>query len=327
MVNFLKFKPIYKEKIWGGRKMESLGRTLPSGKIGESWEISDYRNDISQIDGGEYDNLSFREVYIKNPIDILGIKFRNKAFPLLVKIIDANEKLSVQVHPDFDYSRDKDPGNPSKKESWLILDALENSEIVCGFSRSLSREEYRKQVLSNQAEKDLKYWKTSRDDCFLIEPGTIHAIGPGNLILEIQESSDSTYRVYDYGRLGDDGKPRDLQLEKALDVLKFESSKGDELLKPIRIQDSERERYTLTSNDRFRIETMEFKGKVSIPSMYNLPTFQLLSVLDGRFQIEDQEIRRGETILLTATGMEKGVHISTDINTKIAISGIGNPEN
>jgi mannose-6-phosphate isomerase len=321
MEDILRFHPIYKQKIWGGRKLENFQRDLPPGKIGESWEISDFQNDRSIIKFGRFSGRSFRSLVEEFPIEVLGVPFQeSKEFPLLVKIIDAEDKLSVQVHPDKEYSIQYDPTNPAKKEAWIILDANEGAQIVCGFNKNSSREDYSKKVKDNSAEEDLYYWSTKKGDSFLINPGTIHAIGAGNLILEIQESSDSTYRVYDYGRLGDDGKPRDLHLEKALDVLNFQKSEGKEYLVPKLISSKDCIRNLLTKNDRFQIETMEFFGEVTFPSLTEIPIFHIVTVIEGNILVKEEAIKTGETFLITASGMKKGIKLNSKEKTKLVIS-------
>lgn len=317
----IKFEPIYKEKIWGGRKLESLGRTIPAGKIGESWEISDFGKDISVIQNGSLKGKTLRDCFHSYKEEIFGLAFKNeKSFPLLVKMIDAEDKLSVQVHPDDYYSSNFDPENKGKKECWIILAAQKESQIVCGFSRNIDRVEYEKLVLLNQAEEPLFYRNVQKGDIFLIEPGTVHAIGPGNLILEVQQSSDSTYRVYDYGRLGDDGKPRELHLKKALDVLNFKQSESKEKLKEIPISEG---RSLLTSNDKFRIEKLVFKNTIILPDMYTTPAFHILSVIQGNLEIDNLNFKSGDTLLISATGIIEGITCKTDSNAEIALIGCG----
>ena len=324
MQKVLKFNSIYKEKIWGGRKLENLGRTIPPGNIGESWEISDYGADISIVENGVLKGKSLRECFLQYRTDIFGEAFNNDtSFPLLVKIIDAEDKLSVQVHPDDEYAKNYDPTNKGKKESWILLDASDTAEIVCGFKRSLTRNEYIELIQSNNAEEPLYYRKTEKGDIFLIEPGTVHAIGPGNLILEVQQSSDSTYRVYDYGRLGDDGKPRALHLDKALDVLNYKRSINSEILKPIKIQSMPIERYLLTSNNKFRIEKFIILKDTVLPNMYTTPAFHILTVLDGEIEIEDLIIKKCDTVLLPASAIKDGVFCKVKSKAEIAYYGSG----
>ncbi|MCC6274687.1 MAG: class I mannose-6-phosphate isomerase, partial [Leptospiraceae bacterium] len=170
MQKIIKFRPIYKEKIWGGRKLEThLHRDLPSGNIGESWEISDYGDDISIVDNGELKGKSFQECYRIYPKEILGENFDfRKGFPLLIKIIDASQNLSIQVHPDDAYASKHDPKNSGKKEAWYVLQSDLGSSIICGFSRETNKAEYEKLVLENKAENILQKISPSAGDAFLI---------------------------------------------------------------------------------------------------------------------------------------------------------------
>lgn len=324
MQDILKFKPIYKEKIWGGRKLEDLGREIPQGKIGESWEISDFGSDLSVIENGKLKGKTLRECFTKFKSEIFGESFINEnSFPLLVKIIDAEEKLSVQVHPDDEFSTKYDPENKGKKEAWLILKANPKAEIVCGFSKNLSSYEYKNLIENNKAEEPLFHRTINVGDVFLIEPGTVHAIGPGCLILEVQQSSDSTYRVYDYGRLGDDGKPRQLHLEKALRVLNFSQSDGREKLEPTLISITNLERYLLTSNDKFRMEKIIFTKECTIPNMFSKPAFHIITVIQGKIQVQDITLTIGDTILISAKGILNDIKCTSNEKSEFALIGCG----
>ena len=326
MQTILKFKPIYKDKIWGGRKLETiLGRTIPEGNIGESWEVSDYGQDLSIIENGILKGKTFREVYKSHTQEILGDVFKSSEdFPLLVKIIDAKDKLSVQVHPDNEYAAKKDPESSGKKEAWFILATDPGAEIVCGFSESLTRERYAELIASNQAESCLQSVKAKLGDAFMINPGTVHAIGGGNLLLEVQQSSDSTYRVYDYGRLGDDGKPRKLHLEKALDVLNFKKSSGEEIIQPQNVGWENGTRKILAANDKFRLEVLEFGGETSIPCPSKEKVFQIVHVLFGECETNSERFQTGDTFLITAQGMKQDLIFKTiSKEVRIAVMGVG----
>jgi mannose-6-phosphate isomerase len=323
MQAIIKFEPIYKSKIWGGRKLETkLGRKIPDGNIGESWEISDYGNDCSKISNGELKGKIFRESYQKYRKEILGEMFQtNESFPLLIKIIDAKEKLSVQVHPDDKYALEKDPDSSGKKESWFILDSDENSEIVCGFSENLDRELYKKLIEENKADIQLQKFISKPNDSFIINPGTVHAIGGGNLLLEVQQSSDSTYRVYDYGRL-ENGKLRELHLNKALDVLNFKKSDGEELIKPKSVDWIFGKREIHITNDKFHLETLEFSKEVLVPKICSKNVFKVIHVLDGNFKIDSEIFSKGETFLITASSAE--IHLSPNSNSvHLALMTVG----
>lgn len=324
----LRFKPIYKDKIWGGRKLETiLSRTIPQGGIGETWEISDYGEDLSIIQNGPWKGKSFRSLYKKYPQKVLGEGFENTDFPLLIKIIDAKEKLSIQVHPNDEYSKTKDPENPGKMEAWIVLQADPGSELGIGFNQTMTKEEYKELVLSNQAETVLKKIPVQPGDAFLLEPGTIHAIGGGVLLLEIQQSSDSTYRVYDYGR------PRELHLEKALDVLNFQESKGKEKLSYKKVNFSGAGNlYCLTENPKFRIFILELNSETpNDPNDYYLPRigkrscFHIYTILEGSLSFPSGEtFTRGDSFLVTAEGMKENLlYQKTSTSLKIVVSTVG----
>ncbi|BDA77406.1 mannose-6-phosphate isomerase [Leptospira kobayashii] len=324
----LQFTPIYKDKIWGGKKLKSIfGRQTPEGNIGESWEVSDYGKDVSVTSNTNYPGKSFREIYQSNTKEILGPSFSNQSFPLLVKIIDAREKLSVQVHPDDAYAEKYDPVSSGKKECWLVLAAEPGAELVVGFEKDTDKQTYAELVKKNQAEEVLRRWEVKPGDVFLLNPGTIHAIGAGVVLLEVQQSSDSTYRVYDYGRLGDDGKPRDLHLEKALAVLKFQKSDGSEKQGLSLISHSPFSRYLCTSNDKFRLETWVFSQGQFLPlfPLSDPVSFGIAYVIQGEVSYPEERLsfKKGDSFFLTADAFQKGALLSIAPDTKIAFMSAG----
>lgn len=320
--------PIYKEKIWGGRKLESeFGRSIPEGPIGESWEVSVYGNDISPIQNPEFLNLPLTELIQKAPNEVLGKSFANVGLPLLVKVIDAKEKLSVQVHPNDDYANKHDPQSKGKKECWYVLSADPGAELVVGFDIHTNRNEYESLVKQNLGESVLKRWPVKVGDVFLLNPGTIHAIGGGVVLLEVQQSSDSTYRVYDYGRIGDDGKPRELHLEKALSVLNFEKSKGEEKLEKQLIGYHPFPRYLFTSNDKFRLESWEFDQaqNFTFASLCEPNCFGIFFTVSGSIYFPElqRNVGTGETFFVTATGFAETVNAYAAPGTKLAFMSAG----
>lgn len=216
------FDPIYKSIIWGGRNLEKIfNRSLPEGKIAESWEISSHGKDNSVIINGEFKGKNLNELLNKFGSKLVGKKCSSKNFPLLIKLIDANDKLSVQVHPDNEYAKihDNDLG---KTEMWYIIDAKPNAKLICGVKNGTTKKQFEEAIKSNTLNEYLNYVDVKKGDVIFIPSGTIHAILDGIVIAEIQQNSDTTYRVYDWGRVGKDGKPRELHIEKALDVINFE---------------------------------------------------------------------------------------------------------
>ncbi|EQA38078.1 putative phosphomannose isomerase type I [Leptospira inadai serovar Lyme str. 10] len=322
MQKVLKFRPIYKEKVWGGRKLETvLGRNLPEGEIGESWEISDYGEDLSIIDAGPDSGRTFRTVYTSNTEEILGKPFVGRTFPLLIKLIDAKEKLSVQVHPNDEYADKFDPQSSGKKEAWTVLQADSNSKLVCGFSKLTNREEFETLISENRAEEILNVIPVKELDSFLLNPGKIHAIGSGILLMEVQQSSDSTYRVYDYGR------PRELHLKKALDVLDYSGPDSGDKLSSQALTWKHGKRLLLTANDKFRMEILEIESpsEFILPSFSMEPVFHILMVLEGRCSIDGElELKKGDTVLITAAGIRAGVSArSLSSNLRLSWSGPG----
>lgn len=210
----LKTKPVIKNYIWGGHKLADLyGRRSDDPVLAESWELSVHRDGPSVISGGPDDGRLLSEVLAEHP-EFLG---NRTELPILVKLIDSADNLSVQVHPKDDYARAHEQDN-GKTEMWYVLDAEPGCGIYCGLKRPLSREELAAKIQDQTIEEALNFIPVRRGDCYLIEAGTLHAIGKGLTICEIQENSNVTYRVYDYGRLGKDGKPRELHIQKALEV-------------------------------------------------------------------------------------------------------------
>ncbi|MCX7999372.1 MAG: class I mannose-6-phosphate isomerase [Leptospiraceae bacterium] len=315
------FHPIYKETIWGGNHLKELfQRDLPSLKIGESWEISAYGKDISIVKNGKLEGYSLQELFDNYKLEIFGEPLLSqKEFPLLVKIIDANDKLSVQVHPNDEYTKLYDPTNKGKKEAWIILHSKENSKIYCGFKETLTKEKYLEEIRNKRAENYLLAHDVKRGDAFLIEPGTIHAIGAGNVILEIQQSADSTYRVYDYGRVDKNGNPRPLHLDKALSVLNFQKSNQKEKLSYEEL--SPNERYLLTSNDKFRLEKWFWSGKKNFYGITKPASFHIFHILEGELQILDYQFKKGDTLLLSAYGLQKGLELEG--SAELAIMCVG----
>lgn len=211
--------PIFHEKIWGGRKLaDDLGYEIPDGPIGECWAISAHPNGDCAISGGAWDGMRLSELWDQHR-ELFG-DVEGDRFPLLIKIIDAKDNLSVQVHPDDAYAAEHENGSLGKRECWYVLAADEGTQIVIG-QRAHDRAELAGMIDEGRWDDMLNLVPCHVGDFFPIEPGTVHAIQGGTLILETQQSSDVTYRVYDYDRVGDDGKPRELHIQQSLDVVDY----------------------------------------------------------------------------------------------------------
>ena len=211
--------PIFHEKIWGGRKLaDDFGYEIPDGPIGECWAISAHPNGDCAISGGAWDGMHLSELWDQHRELFGGVE--GDRFPLLVKIIDAKDNLSVQVHPDDAYAAEHENGSLGKRECWYVLAADEGTQIVIG-QRAHDRAELAAMIDEGRWDDMLNLVPCHVGDFFPIEPGTVHAIQGGTLILETQQSSDVTYRVYDYDRVQDDGSTRELHIQQSLDVVDY----------------------------------------------------------------------------------------------------------
>jgi mannose-6-phosphate isomerase len=225
----LKFKPIFKERIWGGNKLEScFGKNL-SGKtnIGESWELSAVEGDVSVVENGPLAGNSLQELIEIYMDEIVGGKvyeqFGNE-FPLLIKFIDANDDLSIQVHPDDTKAKERH-GAFGKTEMWIALDDSSNPKLISGFNQDTNKETFLEKLNDGTLTELFNYEQVQKGDVFFVPAGRVHAICSGNLIAEIQQTSDVTYRIYDYDRKDKDGNGRELHLDLSLDVIDFSKVK------------------------------------------------------------------------------------------------------
>jgi mannose-6-phosphate isomerase len=217
MHELLRFQPLYQERVWGGRALESaLGRVLPAGApIGESWEIVDRVEAQSVVASGTLAGQSLRSVLAKNAVAVMGPAWpAEKPFPILVKWLDCRERLSLQVHPPAAVAAEL-KGEP-KTENWYIAHTAPGAELIVGLKRGVTRASFEKAIVDNTVEQCVHHFNVAAGDSILVHSGQVHAIDAGNLILEIQQNSDTTYRVYDWGRVGLDGLPRQLHVAQSL---------------------------------------------------------------------------------------------------------------
>ncbi|WP_027307660.1 mannose-6-phosphate isomerase, class I [Caloramator sp. ALD01] len=219
------FQPVYKEIIWGGQNLNKIfGRSLPYEKTAESWEVCCHKNGMSIIENGIYKEKTLQEIIDIYKEELLGTKaLKYDRFPLLIKYIDANDKLSVQVHPNDEYAL-KFEGDFGKTEMWYVVDAKDDAKLIYGVKEGTTKEEFKEALFNKQLEDCLNYVSVKKGDVIFIPSGTVHAILDGIVIAEIQQNSDTTYRVYDWNRVDKNGKPRELHIEKALDVIDFNIS-------------------------------------------------------------------------------------------------------
>ena len=264
------------EKIWGGTKLrDEFGYEIPSDKVGEYWAISAHPNGVSTVKNGRFAGQKLDTLYAGHR-ELFGNR-SEPVFPLLTKILDANDWLSVQVHPDDAYGL-KHEGELGKTECWYIIAADEGAEIIYGHNAK-SKEELREQIESKNWDQLLTKVKVKAGDFFYVPSGTMHAIGSGILILETQQSSDTTYRVYDFDRKDDAGNLRELHLEKSIDVLNIGEPANS---RPVNLQVDNLSSTLLVANDFFAVYKWELTGQADFTKTAD---YTLNSVLNGQGQL------------------------------------------
>ena len=297
-----KLSPAFQNYLWGGTKLRDVyGKDCDFDKVAESWELSTHPAGESKIAEGEFDGLTLNEYIAKMGKSVLGshcAAFEN--FPVLIKFIDAKEALSIQVHPSDEYALQVE-NEYGKTELWYVMDCEPGAYLYFGVNRELTKEEFRQRIENNTVLEVLNRVDVHPGDVFFIESGTIHAIGAGILICEIQQNSNCTYRVYDYDRRGQDGKPRELHIEKALDVSR---------LSPSNIADQQGEarkipggtRKPLASCKYFTTEKLEVSGEMTLTA--GEESFLSVIVLTGTAEISGREntveAKAGDSIFIPA---------------------------
>ena len=225
----LRFRPLLKRIRWGGTRLGSvLGKPIGSeSDYAESWELCDHGSDQSVVDGGPWNGLTLRQLMTRHRRELCGTERRLRQFPLLVKFLDASDRLSVQVHPNDVQARFFNPHENGKTEAWVILDARPDSRLYAGLKRGVDAFRLQQHLSAGTVEECLHSYPVRAGDCVFIPAGTVHAIGEGILLAEVQQSSDLTFRLHDWGRLGADGQPRPLHIEESLACIDFDRGPVD----------------------------------------------------------------------------------------------------
>lgn len=295
----IKFKNIYYEKIWGGRDLEDFRNNLPNGEIGESWDIACHPSGTGIVENGELKGKRFDEIISEFGHALVGSKVDTKKFPLLVKLINSREKLSVQVHPNDDYAK-RVENQFGKTEAWYVVDAKPGSKLIVG-TKNCNKEIFEKAIKEGKCEEYLNVIDVKKGDCFLINSGLVHAICEGLIIAEIQQNSDVTYRVYDYGR------PREIHVEKSLDVIDFEM-RAENLSNKEAINFNGFSKVDFCENEYFGMQKINIKTEWKDNSSEE--KFFILTCVDGCGSIESyisnnqkfcEEITMGDSYLIPAT--------------------------
>lgn len=284
MKNVYKLVPEYKDYLWGGEKLKTdYGKQTDKTPCAESWELSLNPHGLTKVEDGK----TLAEVLTPEKTGKNCEKF--EFFPVLIKFIDAKQNLSVQVHPSDDYAL-KYENSYGKTESWYIVEAEEGAGIYCGFKRDTNKEEFLQSLASGEVEKLLNFIPVKKGDCYFIPSGTVHAIGAGCLILEIQQNSDLTYRVYDYNRRGADGKLRELHVDKAVKVINFNK------YEPKLFASGENPR-VITECDYFRSRELVLNGGFTEK---NANSFTCVTVTDGSGEINGEKFIKGDSFFVCA---------------------------
>lgn len=296
----LKLSPAFKDYLWGGTRLrDDFAKKCDFDKIAESWELSCHKDGPSIIENGTDKGLTLEEYIEKNGKAVLGSdcdKFEN--FPILIKLIDAKDNLSVQVHPNNEYAM-RVEGEYGKTEMWYIVDCDEGAELLYGFKDNISKEEFANRIADNTLLEVTNSVPVHKGDVFFIEAGTLHAIGKGILIAEIQQNSNTTYRIYDYGRVGKDGKPRELHVEKAKDVTNLCPAKAYP-----ETSVEQKDGYTsklLSSCDYFTTYAIDVDSKAVLDA--DSTSFNSVLILEGEGKVvgdDTVEFKKGDSIFVTA---------------------------
>lgn len=296
----LKFQPILKQKVWGGNKLQELFQKNAEGNVGESWEISGVEENISEIANGPLKGNTLNWVLENYKEKLVGEKvFKNfgNHFPLLFKFIDAREDLSVQVHPN-DLLAKARHNSFGKTEMWYILDVEKNGKLILGFNQPMDKKKYLHSLSENKITEILNVEAVKKGDAFLLKPGTVHAIGAGVLLAEIQQTSDITYRIYDWDRPDTNGQLRELHTDLALEALDFNPPNSKLNYSEVKNSSS-----TIGITDFFAVNKLVLSENY-IKDLEEVPSFTVYMCLEGSAVIEtddySEEIKKGETVLIPA---------------------------
>jgi mannose-6-phosphate isomerase len=280
----LTFSPVFKRYTWGGRKLGSVvGRDIPDGIVAESWEVSAHRNGPTPVLEGPLAGLQLSELQERFGEELVGS--RNRAalergtFPLLIKFLDAHEWLSVQVHPGDEYAREHE-NDLGKTEMWVVLQADPGSQMIFGLSEATDRAHLQLAISEKRLEPQLHRLEARAGDVFLVPSGTVHALGPGLLLAEIQQSSDATYRLYDWGRDPDADPPRPLHIERSLDVLDYDAVRPSPVQPGVRTEGGYQVE-ELATCPYFETERLSLPAGATYEGSCNGQTFELWCVLTG----------------------------------------------
>jgi mannose-6-phosphate isomerase len=301
----LKFAPVFKDYLWGGQNLKLLGKQFPGEKAAESWEISAHKDGMSIAANGPLAGKTLAELVSELQeafVGTLSFSQYQDRFPLLLKLIDAQDSLSVQVHPNDAYARTYE-NDLGKTEMWLILEAAPDAAIIYGFKQKMTREAFAQAIEAGKIGDCLSSLKVKKGDVIYIPAGTVHAIGKGIMIAEIQQSSNATYRLYDFDRKNPDGTTRPLHIQKALDTINFDDLTRKGIYKGLSIKTEDGLVIKpIIADPHFCTELLEIDGKASLHA--DGRSFQTLMITEGSGELvfgkESLPLTRGESVLIPA---------------------------
>jgi len=309
-------KPAGKDYLWGGSRLnDDFAKSIEFTPLAETWECSTHPDGPSIVVSGEFSGEQLASVLKKHPEYLGTHPCTSDELPILIKFIDAKNNLSVQVHPDDDYAREYENGSLGKTEMWYVLDAEKDAQLVYGLYRDMDKDKLRDSIQKGTLEKYLQKVKVKKNDVFYIEAGTIHAIGAGALIAEIQENSNLTYRLYDYDRIDKNGQKRELHIDKALAVANLKGS--TEPVQPMRVLNYQPGwaseflcRCKYFQVERVMLNTERHREMVTFQT--NELSFQVLLCVDGCgtlfFGRDNIRFFRGDCIFVPANSVEVKIH-------------------
>ena len=311
MIKPLRLAPVFKDYIWGGNKLKNqYGKETPYDITAESWEFSCHEDGMCTVSGGEFHGKTLQEVidiFRKKGVSIVGTNCnRFDRFPVLNKLIDANDSLSVQVHPTDDYAKVHENGSYGKTEVWYVVDAEPGATLVYGMAKDMTKAEFLEAISKNTLTECLNFVPVKPGDVFFVESGLVHAIGPGILICEIQQNSNTTYRVYDWGRMGADGKPRELHVEKAVEVSRLTKETKTDFAPALILDENGVKIYSVASCPYFTVKKYTVEASTSL---FTTPeSFSCITILHGAGEIkvdgENFPYRKGDTFFFAAQEAE-----------------------
>ncbi|MEO8493649.1 MAG: type I phosphomannose isomerase catalytic subunit [Planctomycetota bacterium] len=300
----LRFEPLFRRYLWGGRRLQSvLGKPIGAGEdYAESWEIVDHGADQSVVAAGDLAGRSLHELVKGCGNELFGRHHPQTQFPLLFKFLDAHRNLSVQVHPNDEQAQRLDPPDLGKTEAWVVVHAEPGSLVYAGLKRGFDRQAFEREVNRGTTELCLHRFEPRASDCIFIPAGTVHALGAGLIIAEIQQASDTTFRVSDWNRVGSDGQPRPLHIEQALEVIDYAAG-------PVAAsepQPTDRSHVSrLVACDKFVLDRWQFDSPQKIGGD---DRFHILAVLAGAVRVSGdrsgEPLTKGQTMLLPAAAGE-----------------------